>query len=421
MRSILLAVLIMAYGTQSFPQTAHLTLETCYDLAAAHYPILKQKDLISKAASYSIENAQKGYLPQLNLLGQATYQSDVTSVPISVPGIDIPKLPKDQYKVYVEASQTLYDGGMIRKQKELATANADFEKANVTTELYKLHERINQLYFGILLIDRQLEQIRLRKSDIQAGLDRTNGAIANGTAFKSNADVFKAELLMADQAATEQIALRKSYSDMLGLFIGKTLDGTVVFIEPAKTTSLATSVTRPELDAFELRKRTYVIQEQMIFARNQPKVSLFVQAGYGRPGLNMLKNEFAFYSLGGIRFNWPISGLYTVKGERQLIRNNQEMVDVQKETFLFNTSLSVSQENSEQTKLTELMKTDDEIIRLRTSIKNTSGAQLENGVKLPADYIRDVNSESQARQNLMFHQIQLLYSQYRLKTVVGQL
>lgn len=255
MKSTLLAILFIAFATKSFPQTAGITIEACYDLAAEHYPMVKQKDLIAKAASYSIENAQKGYLPQLSLLGQATYQSEVTSVPIKVPGIDIPKLPKDQYKIYAEASQTLYDGGVIRKQKELATANAEFEKANVTTELYKLRERINQLYFGILLIDKQLIQIQLRKDDIEAGLARTNGAIANGTAFKSNADVFRAELLMADQAATEQAALRKSYLDMLGLFIGKALDSTATLIEPAATTTLSTLVIRPEMDAFELRKK----------------------------------------------------------------------------------------------------------------------------------------------------------------------
>lgn len=395
-----------------------ISLLQCYELAEQHYPLARQKDLIVQAKMYSIENAQKGYLPQLNILGQATYQSEVTGIPVSFPGVDIPKLSKDQYKIYGEISQTLYDGGIIRNQKALHEANAAMEEQNVTVELYKLRERINQLYFGILLINKQLGLTELRKNDIQSGLDRTNGAISNGIAFKSNADVLKAELLLTDQTTIEQKALQKAYLDMLGLFIDQALNANTILEEPPVPDQNGTMM-RPELAGFDYRKRVIDINEQMLTAINQPKISLFVQGGYGKPGLNFLKNEFVFYGVGGVRFSWLLTNFYTNKTDKLIFENNRRSVDIQKESFLFNTNISGTQDQSEIAKLKELISTDDAIITLRTNVKNTSGAQLENGVKMPADYVRDVNLESQARQNLVIHQVQLLYAQYRLKTTLG--
>ena len=419
MKKLLLLFFLSFFGKYIRVNAQSLTLEKCYQLAEQHYPIAKQRDLIAKTTEYSIKNAQKGYLPQINVAGQATYQSDVTGIPVRLPGIDIPMLSKDQYKVYGEVSQMLYDGGTIRRQKQLHQANAMAEEQNIAVELYKLRERINQLYFGILLIDRQLKLIELRKTDIQTGLDKTNGAIAFGVAFKSNADVLKTELLLADQSIIEQKALRKGYMNMLGLLINETLTNQTAIEEPPVLIQKQNANNRPELAVFDYRKRIFEINEQIFDAKNQPKISLFFQGGYGKPGLNMLKNEFALYGIGGVRFSWLLTGFYTNKNEKLILENNRRSMDIQKETFLFNNNLSVTKEQSELDKLSQLIATDDAIISLRSGIKNTTNAQLENGVKMASDYVRDVNLESQARLNLAIHRIQLLYACYRLRIVQG--
>lgn len=417
MRIIGVSLLIMV--SCAIAEAQVLTLDECYQLAEQNYPLAKQKDLISKTRDYTIEQAQKGYLPQVSIIGQATYQSDVTGIPITFPGIDIPTLSKDQYKVYGEVNQVIYDAGAIRKQKEMQKANAEIESQNVEVELYKLKERINQLYFGVLLIDRQLDLIGIRESNIQSGLHKVNGAIANGTAFKANADILKAELVTAEQSRIEQRAMRRSYLDMLGIFINKPLNDSIKIENPSVQNDPLSEIKRPELIAFDFRKKMLDLNEEMISVKNQPKVSLFVQGGYGKPGLNMLKNDFALYGIGGIRFNWLLSGFYTAKQERLVLDNQRKSIDVQRETFLFNTNLAQKQDQSELTKLQELIKTDRDLIALRTNIKNTTSAQLENGVKMPDDFVRDVNAENQARQNLALHEIQLVYSYYRLKTTLG--
>ncbi len=394
-----------------------LTIEQCYDLAKKNYPLVKQMELVSKTAEYNVQNASRGYLPQISLSGQATYQSDVTGLPINIPNVE--KLNKDQYKVYADITQVVFDGGVINQQKKMQQANAEVEQEKIEVELYKLKERINQLYFGVLMIDGQLTQVELLGKDINTGLEKVNAGISNGVALKINADVLKAELLKAEQKTIELKSARKAYLAALNLFINQTLDDNVMLEQPQATATLAATINRPELKLFEIQNKYVDTQSKLITRKNLPKLGLFGQAGYGRPALNMLNNKFDTYYIGGVRFNWALSGFYTIKNERQLLDVNRKMIDIQKEIFLFNTNVVLSQQNTELNKLRELMHVDNQIIDLRTGIKNIAKVQLENGVISSNDYLREVNAEDQARQNLLLHEIQLLMAGYNYKTTSG--
>lgn len=393
-----------------------LTIEDCYQLATKNFPLVKQMALIEKTKQYSLENASKGYLPQLSINGQGTYQSEVTEV--KIPNVTTTSLSKDQYKIYGEVYQSLIDGANIKQQKELTKANTEAEQQKIEVELYKLKDRINQLFFGVLLIDAQIAQTDLLKKDIQSGIDKTNAAIANGTALKSNADNLKAELLKADQRTIELKSSRKGYTDMLAIFIGKTIDENTKFTTPA-TQVIKPTINRPELKLYEVQKKSFDVQNKLITARNLPKIGLFFQGGYGRPALNQLSNDFATYYIGGLKLNWNFGGLYTAKSDRALLKINQQSIDVQKEVFLFNTNLSLSQQNSEVTKYQQLISTDNEIIVLRAKVKETAKNQLANGTITTNDYLTYVNAEDQARQNLLLHQVQLSLAQYNYQTTSG--
>ena len=410
-------VVLFAITTNAFSQSgSSLTIEECYKLAQNNFPLVKQMVLIDKTKDYSISNAAKGYLPQFIINGQGTYQSEVTS--ISIPGISRPALSKDQYKIYGEVNQSMTDFATIKQQKELAKANAETEQQKNEVELYKLKERINQIYFGILLIDAQIVQTYLLKKDIQSGIDKTNAAIANGTALKSNGDNLQAELLKTDQRNIELLANRKGYADMLALFIAKPVTENTKLITPVPLVILST-INRPELKLYETQKRSFDIQDKLITAKNLPKVGVFFQGGYGRPGLNFLTNEFATYYLGGLKLNWNFGGLYTEKNDRSLLKINRQAIDVQKEVFLFNTNLSLTQQSSEVDKFKKLIITDNEIIRLREKVKTTAKSQLENGVITTNDFLAYVNAEDLARQNLLLHQVQLNLAQFNYQNTSG--
>jgi outer membrane protein TolC len=415
MKRILFILGLCAVGIHVIAQQS-LTLEECYTQARENYPLVKQRDLIAKSNSYSVANASKGYLPQLSVFGQASYQSDVTQVPISAPGVVV--LDKDQYKFYGEINQTLYDGGVISKQKKSIEANTAVEEQKLEVELYKIKDRVNQLFFGILMVNEQVAQTEILKKDIQSGLAKTNAAIANGTALKSSGDALQAELLKADQRAVELKALRSAYRDMLGLFINKSLDDNTTLVKPELGT-FAETINRPELKLYDYQRKSLDVQNEIVTAKNLPKFGLFFQGGYGRPALNMLNNDFDTYYIGGLRMTWSLGGLYTNKNERAIIDLNRNSLDLQRETFLFNTNLSLKLQNTEAAKLQELIRTDDEIIALRTRIKTTALAQVENGVITSNDYLREVNAEDQARQSQALHQIQLLMTYYNQQTTSG--
>jgi outer membrane protein TolC len=400
-------------------QTAdHLSIDSCYRYAKNNYPLIRQQELIEKTKQYSIDNATKGYLPQLAINGQATYQSDVTQIPISLPNMTVPTLSKDQYKIYGEINQPLTDVTVINQQKQLIRDNAVVEGEKLEVELYKLKDRINQLFFGILLIDAQIHQTELLKKDIQSGIDKTSAALANGTALKSNVNMLKAELLKAGQRMTELQTNRKGYSDMLGLLINKPLTEQIVLETPVSKNNTQT-INRPELRLFDAQKKIFSVQDKLITARNIPRLNLFLQSGFGKPALNMLNPDLDFYYIGGLRLSWNLSNLYTFKKDKKTLLINQDLVEIQRQTFLFNTQLSLAQQQAEQNKLVELIKADDEIIALRSSIKSTANTQLENGTITVIDYVAYVNAEDQAKQNQLLHQIQLLMTQYTTQTLSG--
>lgn len=415
MKTKLLLLLLIATGAL---QAQSLTIETCYTLAAENYPLVKQRELLTKSNEYTLQNLSKGYLPQLTLAGQATYQSEVTQIPISVPGMNVPALSKDQYKFYGEVTQTLFDGGVIKQQKLTRQSNLQVEQQKLEVELYKIRERINQLFFGILLVDEQIRQTELLKQDITLGLKKTEAAIANGTAFRSSADVLTAELLNADQRTTELKAARFAYAEMLGLFINRQLDAGTALEKP-KALVVSPDINRPEITLYDSQNKTIDAQYKMLTARNLPRLNLFVQGGYGRPALNMLSNDFEAYYIGGVRLNWSLSGLYTLKKDKSLLDLNRQTIAVQKETFLFNTHYTLRQQSAEVNKYSELLTSDNDIIALRTRVKQTASAQLENGVITSNDYLREVNAEDKARQNKIVHEIQMLMAQYAQQTTTG--
>ncbi len=398
-------------------QSNSITLDSCYVWARKNYPLVKQYELIIKSNAYTLENISKGYLPQINIKGQATYQSDVTQLPKGIPGVSV--LSKDQYKIYAEVNQLIYDGGVLKEQKKLKDANSVVAGQQLEVELYKLKDRINQLYFGILLIDEQLKQNTLNKSDIQLGLAKINAQVANGTALQSSADALKAELLKGAQQTIELLSNRKAFTDMLGLFINKALDEKTIFIKP-KNIASGGEIKRPELIMYDYQNKIFDAQNNLLKAKNRPKLSFFVQGGYGRPAFNILSNNFDPFYIGGLRLTFPLSGFYTIKNERELINISRESTEVQKNIFLFNTRLAIKQQSADIIKLYDLLKTDDEIITLRTNVKKAALAQLENGVINSSDYLREVNAEDGARQNKILHEIQLLMAQYNERNTTGE-
>ncbi len=414
---IVLAILIIA---QPLFAQKKLTIEECQQKARDNYPLIQQYGLLEQSQQYTIANIGKAWLPQIAFNAQATYQSDVVRIPISIPGVNVPTIDKDQYRATVDVSQTIWDGGATRSQKEITRANNEVERQNVEVNLYALRERVNQLFFGILTINEQLEQLYLLEKDLQTSLKLVSAFLQNGTVTQSDVDAVQVEILNTGQKKTELAAFYKAYAAMLSVMIGETVDEGAQLVKPAEiAVNRQANIMRPEMLLFTRQNELFDAQLNSIKARNMPRFSLFVQGGYGKPGLNMLSNDFEFFALGGARLNWNFGNLYSSKNERKLLANNKNMVDVQQEAFVFNTNLQLTQAWYEIQKAKDLMQRDDEIINLRHRVKIASESKYANGVYTVNDLVKDINAESQSRQAKILHEVQYLMSIYNYVVVSG--
>ena len=419
MKKVKLIIVLSLLAVPVIAQS-RLTLSECYDKARANYPLIKQKEYIAKTKEYNVSNVWKGYLPQITISGQATYQSDVTSLPIAIPGMKIESLTQDQYKAIADVSQVVYDGGIMSAQADVQRASADIDEQKLEIELLKVKERVNQIYFGILLLDEQLVQTELIRKDLNASLNKLNAAFVNGTTTKPNVDILKAELLKTDQREIEIKSSRKAFAEMLGLLINQRLDEEVKLELPQiQIAAVNEEINRPEIRLYSSQESLIENQSGLTLAKILPKASLFFQGGYGKPTLNMLKNNFDWFYIAGARLTWSMSNLYTFGNESEVIELNKKSVEAQKEAFLLNTNLLLKQQNSEIEKLSSLIKVDKQIIDIRTSVKESAKAQLENGVITSNDFLRELNAEDQAKQNLAIHTIQLLLAQQNYKLTTG--
>lgn len=397
-----------------------VTIEKANELARENYPLIQQKNLLQQTANITIDNLSKKFLPQFTLNGQASYQSDVTKIDLPITGFSIEGPAKDQYKIFGDANVLLFDGGMISAQKKSTQLKAGTEAQKIEVELYKLQERVNQIFTGILFLEEQLKQVSLRQKDIQTGIDKMEARLKNGVAFRSNLSELKAEYLQSDQRKIELNAGKSSLIKTLELLMNVHFSDSVVFKTPVVTTNFENVNERPEMKLFADQNVLLDQQKSLIKAGNMPKASLFLQGGYGRPTFNFLKNDFDFFYIGGIRFTWPLNGLYTRKNDLELIEIDKKTNSIQEATFLLNMQTQLTQEQSEIEKMTALIQSDEEIIQLRESVKEAAKVQLENGVITSGDFLREVNAEDQARQALITHQVELLQAKIYYQTLQGK-
>lgn len=393
-------------------------MEEAQQQALAHYPLTRQRDLLQQTDHITLANINRGNLPQLLFSGQATYQSEVTELGSPVDGFQIRPPKKNQYKVVADLSQVVYDGGLSRARKGLQQLSTQVAQQELEVELYRLRERISQIFLGILLLDKQAEQAGLIKKDLASGISKTRSQVNNGVAFRSNLDVLLAESLRADQRIRELQAARRGLILTLGLFLNQALDTTTVFLTPAAP-PLPPAISRPELTLYQGQSLLLAGQKDLLQARSRPQVSLFGQGGYGRPGFNFLRNEFAFFSLAGLRFTWGLDWMYTLKNEKRLLLLNDQALGLQRETFMLNTNTELTQQMAEVQKLEQMIASDEQIIALRASVKRAAQAQLDNSVITSHDYIREVNAEDQARQTLILHQLQVLQARIHYQNLAG--
>jgi outer membrane protein TolC len=419
--AIIVSIFTFGVGCSTFAQ---LTVEECQAKARANYPLIRQAELIERSKDYNLSNVAKAYLPNITVSAKATYQSDVTEIPVDfsklgMAGINIPQVNRDQYGMAVDASRTIWDGGSVRRKRATVGAESNVEANELNVALYAVRERVDQLFFGILLCDAMIEQNRLLRDELRRNHTQIAVYIQNGMANRSDLDAVAVEQLNAEQTCVELVYGRRALLKMLSAFTGDVPDENVRLLKPDSAVSASSTIRRPELALFDSRNTVFDAARNELDAALMPKFSLFLTAGYGNPGLNMLKNKFAAYYIGGVRMTWNFGAFYTRDNSRRLIDAGRNALNVRRETFLFNIDLNRTERKTEADKYRELLKSDDAIIALRTSVKRAAELKLAGGTISTADLLREITAEQIAKQNRIIHEIELLKAVYSLKFITN--
>ena len=405
------------------------TLEECQQAAERNYPLIQQYGLIEKTTELTVTNIQKGWLPQVSASAQATLQSDVTAFPDQIQkvyqtmGIDMQGLKKDQYRVGIDVQQTVFDGGAIKNQKEIARQQGKVQAAQNEVNLYNVRKRVNEMYFGLLLIN---EQIALNK-DLQRLLEQNEKKLASmvkgGTAAESDYLNVKAERLNVAQQMTGLQAQRQALVRMLSAFCG-------IEVKEIKTPPLAPTIEglgvaiRPELKAIDAQLKLADAQEKALNVALMPKLGVFAQGYYGYPGYNMFEDmmsrKFSWNGMIGARLSWNIGALYTRKNDKAKLNIQRSMFNVQRETFLFNNNLEQIQQNENIERFKKLMTDDEEIISLRSSIRKAAESKLSHGIIDVNDLVKEITNENAAKVQQRVHEIEMLKEIYDLKYTTNQ-
>ena len=405
------------------------SLEECRHLAREHYPEIRQYDLIAQTEQYNLSNAARAWIPQVTLSGQATYQSATPTYPeafntiLQANGIEMAGISRDQYKIAVEVSQHIWDGGKSKADKAIAEAEAEEQRSRVDVSLYDLQSRVDNLYFGILLLDERKAQTEALIEVLASNLARLQTYYKNGVAMQADVDAVEAELLTARQTLGRVESSRASYRRMLEVFIGQPLANKNLE-RPAMPQLQSRTSARPKLALFEAQESKLEAQRKAINASLMPRFSAFAQGYYGYPGLDMFKSMVSSAwtpnAIVGVRMSWNIGAFYTKRNNLEKLNAAEKQIAIQRDVFLFNTQMQTTQDDGEIARLRQAITDDSRIVELRRRVRMAAESQLKNGVIDAADLLRKISDETAAALARSTHEIELLQATYRLKTTLNQ-
>ena len=419
MRKKLLLLSILAV---LFPAVRAQSLEECRQAAEHNYPIIRQYDLIARTTELTVRNIQKAWFPQISVTAQGSYQNKVTAWPENLQGLfaqmglQLQGLSRDQYKVGIDVRQTLFDGGAIGSRREIARREGAVQAAQTEVDLYKIGQRVHEMYFALLLLD---EQLRLN-ADVNALLRSNEAQLAamlkNGTASAGDFENVKAERLSAEQQQTELLSQRQTLQRLLSLFCGIPVDS---IRRPAVPNLPSGENKRPELRLFDRRLQLTAAQEKAVDAQLLPQLGLFAQGYYGNPGLNlfedMMKRRWSWNGIAGLKLTWNLSTLYTHRNEKSKLRVQRELIENARQQFLFNNQLDETQQSENVRRFRAIAQRDGEIIALRTAVRKAAESKLAHGIIDVNGLLREINKENAAKTQQAIHEIDMLKAMYDLK------
>ncbi len=413
----------MAAICAGYAAHAQTTLDECIGWAYDNYPQIKEMSLIEMTKGIDLKNAAYTWLPHLNISGKATWQSEVVEMPMDIPGMDI-NIPHDQYGLTAEFTQQIWDGGTSRRQKELAEAGAEVKKTQLETNLWSIRSRVQNVFLGIILIDKQLELNRLLRESLERSSEEVKSRMEAGVALPSDLDQVSVNILSCLQQRASLDADRKSYVKILGLLTGRDMTDVELAVPQDAVNYVDDGArdfeTRPEMAFYAAQLKQNEFQRRQLNTLISPKLNLSLKGGYGRPGMNMLSGDFSGYFVAGLKLQWNIGALYPRGLDKRKVNADAQKIDLTRKSFILNSSVEAEQKNNAILKARDVLEKDSEIIGLRQRIRASGENQYREGTIKMNDYLSMLDEEYKAKANESMHEVQLMMAVYDMKNTIGK-
>lgn len=422
-------MLLLLIAAHAISHAQPLTIEHCVKVAQENYPAIKKAGLLEKTLDLDLSDINRGWLPRISVYGQGTVQNVVPSFPSALSGVleqmgqEIDGLGKWQYKIGVDVSQTIWDGGTSKAQRQMSRAKDAVQQSSVDVELYAVRQKVESLFFAILLTEEQIVQNRQTLLLLRKNLDQINVMLRNGTAMQSDADMMEAQMLTLKQGITQAESAVKGYRQLLSLYTGENTSDKALSMPTATLPNSQVSA-RPELQFFDTQMESARAALRLSDTSTMPKVGLFAQAYYGYPGFDYFKSiisrDMSFNILAGIKMSWNIDAFYTKRNTSDKTALNLAQIKADRETFLFNSQLQSESQTAAIEGLRKVMTDDTRIVELRSNVRKAAESQLNNGIIDMTTLLSKITDENLAQLTAKFHEIQYLQEIYKLKYTLNQ-
>jgi outer membrane protein TolC len=422
MKKLMLFTLISLAFSNLMAQDSVLTLKQCLDLADKNNPIRDQADYLAASGVLKVKNLNKNYLPDMAINGDAHYQSDVTQVPTVIAQFAPEPLANDWYKVSLDVSQAIYDGSVTKRSKDVEVLDDQINRQNVGIDMYRMKERVTNAYFNIIALRENKALLELQRETLAAQLKDVESGVKNGILLASNAEILRAELLKVDQRIEETIIAIESWYKVLSLLVGQEIPaGSVLDMTSPDIPLIANGQDRLEYGLFSLQQQKTESMKKLTSSRLMPRLYAYGQAGYGRPGLNMLEDEFQDFYIIGAKLSWNFWNWNRTRNEKAILDLNRNIIVSNQDAFTQNISVELAKKQAEIQRYSKLIEKDQQIADIRKGIMVTYSSQLDNGIITSTEYITELRAETEALLNLRIHQVQLVRAKYDYLAAAGKL
>jgi outer membrane protein TolC len=427
-RQILILFLSIITGVNVLHAQKVLTLKECYDKAMISNPVAGEMEAYSSVSELKDKNLSKSWLPTVDANGSLLYNSRVVDLTymfesLPIPGIAdaAPLMPHDQYKLTLDISQVIYDGGAIKNAKNLEKTNLSINQKQTETDLYKLRGQVNTYYFNLLLLEKQKELLISYLDLINKRIISLQSAFDNGIITKSDIDVMTSEKIKLEQQLNGNEILKSSMLKILSSLTGSEIDASTRLVIPVSSDEFTQELSRPELEMFDLKKEQLEAGKKALQSQRLPKAFGFASLGYGNPpGSDFFRDQFDTYYVLGASIKWNIFDWNKTKNEKQMISFQQGILENRKSDLADNLIRMLEAKNAEIVNLKNMLESDTVLISIRKRITASAESQYKNGNITATELLNEMNSERQALINYELHKITLAMTKIEYLNISGK-